>query len=394
VSQSDRDPSVEINSSNRKVRICWPNDTSAEFHYVWLRHNARCPGGMSNDTNVKLDLLPDDPASLIIEKARISEDCLHITWGDNQLQTTHSLETLLTSRYDQAFRKQQKPTPILWGADNASSIPHYSFDDLTHPERVFNIALTVRDFGIVRIKDVPAESGTVAAVAQRFGVVHHNNYGSVFDVRSDANLSLGSNTGKYLGPHTDESYRHAAPGITFFHCLTASSDGGGATILVDGFKAADMLRISEPESFKTLTQVPVFFQRRALPEEDMQSHRRIIVLDVDGDVEGIRFTDRTIPPQDLPDHLMEDVYKAIKAFWTIVNTDELKYEYPMRSGDLHVFDNQRVLHGRTEFNPLTGERHLQQCSVNRDEFQNTIRILAVRCNHPAQRQAMSGGALG
>jgi gamma-butyrobetaine dioxygenase len=126
----------------------------------------------------------------------------------------------------------------------------------------------------------------------------------------------------------------------------------------------------------------------------MQSHRRIIVLDVDGDVEGIRFTDRTIPPQDLPDHLMEDVYKAIKTFWMIVNTDELKYEYPMRSGDLHIFDNQRVLHGRTEFNPLAGERHLQQCSVNRDEFQNTIRILAARCNHPAQRQAMSGGALG
>ncbi|GIS87981.1 MAG: hypothetical protein CM1200mP18_06910 [Gammaproteobacteria bacterium] len=44
----------------------------------------------------------------------------------------------------------------------------------------------------------------------------------------------------------------------------------------------------------------------------MQSHRRIIALDIDGDVEGIRFTDRTIPPQDLPEELMEPTYKAIR----------------------------------------------------------------------------------
>ena len=91
---------------------------------------------------------------------------------------------------------------------------------------------------------------------------------------------------------------------------------------------------------------------------------------------------------------MEVTYQAIKAFWNIINDDELKVIYPMVSGDLHIFDNQRVLHGRTEFNPAKGARHLQQCSVNRDEFHNTIRTLAARLNHPAQAQTMAGGALG
>ena len=126
----------------------------------------------------------------------------------------------------------------------------------------------------------------------------------------------------------------------------------------------------------------------------MQSHRRMITLDIDGEVEGIRFTDRTLPPQDLPDHLMEKTYQAIKAFWNIVNADDMKVEYPMRSGDLHIFDNQRILHGRTGFDPGQGERHLQQCSVNRDEFHNTLRTLAARLDHPAQMETMSGGAIG
>jgi gamma-butyrobetaine dioxygenase len=119
----------------------------------------------------------------------------------------------------------------------------------------------------------------------------------------------------------------------------------------------------------------------------------MITLDIDGDVEGIRFTDRTLPPQDLPDNLIEDTYKAIKAFWRIINSNDLKVEYLMVSGDLHIFDNQRVLHGRTEFDPTKGERHLQQCSVNRDEFHNTIRTLAARTDDPAQSQTMAGGAL-
>ena len=126
----------------------------------------------------------------------------------------------------------------------------------------------------------------------------------------------------------------------------------------------------------------------------MQSHRRMITLDIDGDIEGIRFTDRTLPPQDLPDHLMEKTYQAIKAFWSIVNADDAQVKYPMESGDLHIFDNQRVLHGRTGFDPAQGERHLQQCSVNRDEFHNTLRTLAARLDHPAQMQTMAGGALG
>ena len=385
---------VSIDPSLRKILIDWPEGSSSSFHYVWLRHSGRCPGGMPNDTAVKIDLLPDDPKCLVINNIDIRDDKLLIQWADNNIETIHELPTLRRSAYDSSARRLCKSAPTLWDATNAGGIPSYTFQTLGDLETIFEIQLSIRDFGIARIQNVPVESGVVATVAEHFGPIHVNNYGRVFDVKTQTNLTLGSNTGEYLGPHTDESYRHAAPGITFFHCLSASSDNGGESILVDGFKAAEILKQIDRESFDVLCRVPVFFQRLALPEEDMQSHRRIITVDIDGDVEGIRFTDRTIPPQDLPEELMEPVYKAIKAFWKIVNSEELKFVHLMRPGDLHIFDNQRVLHGRTAFDPTTSNRHLQQCSVNRDEFHNTLRTLAARFNHPAQALTMNGGALG
>ena len=126
----------------------------------------------------------------------------------------------------------------------------------------------------------------------------------------------------------------------------------------------------------------------------MRAHGRIIVTDIDGDIEGVRFTDRTIPLQDLPDEYVEPVYRAIKALWKIVNSDALKFVYLMQPGDLHVFDNQRVLHGRTAFDPGKSRRHLQQCSVNCDEFHSTLRTLAAKHNHAAWDLSMTGGALG
>ena len=66
----------------------------------------------------------------------------------------------------------------------------------------------------------------------------------------------------------------------------------------------------------------------------------------------------------------------------------------MEPGDLHVFDNQRVLHGRTEFDPTNCERHLQQCSINRDEFHSNLRTLAHQLNNPIADMWLPGGSLG
>ena len=64
---------------------------------------------MPNDTQVKIDLLPDDPESLVVESFEIKNDTLEIRWADGQIETTHNLPTLLGSAYDSATRRQRNP---------------------------------------------------------------------------------------------------------------------------------------------------------------------------------------------------------------------------------------------------------------------------------------------
>ena len=113
-------PEVALNASERKLNVTWGDGAVHSFHYVWLRHSARCSNGIPNDTSVKIDLLPDDPESLAIADCAIEGELLVIHWRDGALQTRHNLETLRQSAYDDDARKRRKHQPVLWNRDSAT----------------------------------------------------------------------------------------------------------------------------------------------------------------------------------------------------------------------------------------------------------------------------------
>lgn len=47
----------------------------------------------------------------------------------------------------------------------------------------------------------------------------------------------------------------------------------------------------------------------------------------------------------------------------------------LAGGEMVVFDNRRVLHGREAFDPSTGFRHLHGCYVDRGEWDSRLRVL-------------------
>ena len=385
-----------LDAKARCLEIGWPDGRRGRFAFVWLRHAALCPRARPNDTVNKLELLPDDPATLAVSDIRASSEEVILTWADGGLVTEHALADL---------RQAACPAPgedsdaasgaaLLWDAAQGAALPIFDAGDLEAPETRLAVFLALRDAGLVRLRNLPPESGRIAGLAAHFGTLHENNYGRLFDVQTASNTALGANSAGYLGPHTDENYRHAPPGINFFHCLRCAADGGGESILVDGFAAARRLQARDPEAFALLCRQPVAFRRHDPGKEDMRSRGRIIVADPAGALQGIRFTDRTIFPQDLPPEAADPFYRALKAFWNLVNGPDLQLRYQLQPGELHIFDNQRVLHGRTAFDPAAGPRHLQQCSVNRDEFHNNLRLLAAELGHPAAEAEMTVGVLG
>ena len=50
-------------------------------------------------------------------------------------------------------------------------------------------------------------------------------------------------------------------------------------------------------------------------------------------------------------------------------------EFRLSKGDILCFDNRRILHGRTSFNPNSGNRHLQGYYVEREEINSKLNYL-------------------
>ncbi|WP_318011234.1 TauD/TfdA family dioxygenase [Mesorhizobium sp. ESP-6-2] len=55
-----------------------------------------------------------------------------------------------------------------------------------------------------------------------------------------------------------------------------------------------------------------------------------------------------------------------------------QFQHQLQPGEVLVFDNQRVLHGRTAFDPTLAVRHLRSCNIDRDGVHSAFRTLARR----------------
>jgi gamma-butyrobetaine dioxygenase len=68
-------------------------------------------------------------------------------------------------------------------------------------------------------------------------------------------------------------------------------------------------------------------------------------------------------------------YEAFSLLESFILEKGYQYEYLMKSGDLVLFANRRVLHGRHQFNPLSGSRWLKGTYVGWDEVKDRIRMM-------------------
>lgn len=60
-----------------------------------------------------------------------------------------------------------------------------------------------------------------------------------------------------LAAHTDTTYFTDPAGLQTFHLLSHTDGEGGASLLVDGFRAAEILRDESPDDFDALCQIKI-----------------------------------------------------------------------------------------------------------------------------------------
>ena len=65
---------------------------------------------------------------------------------------------------------------------------------------------------------------------------------------------------------------------------------------------------------------------------------------------------------------MDKFYRAYRKFAELIHSDQFNVHFRLEPGDIFGFNNRRVLHGRTEFDPNSGRRHLQGYYIDRAEI--------------------------
>lgn len=389
--------------TDRRLALTWADGQTSRYHFVWLRQQHFHPAIGRPDQQLGDSLrLPDDPDDLIVEDCAIEDGCLMVRWANDDAVTRHDLTWLRRNAYDREQRLARKARLQTWVGDETAGSQWLDWEQVVQDEAaLYGLFLRLRDRGVARLRGAPTRKEEIRRLADRFGALRNTDFGLIGEIVSKPPkeagryANIGSGSAGPLAAHTDEGWRYAPPGINFHLAIENTPGSGGESMLFDGLLAAERLRTNNPEAFAFLSSTPMRFAAERNPQERYYAHGRMIATDRDGEVVGVRFSDRTLGVQDLDEDLIEPAYRALRAFASEMYADDLVYRYKLQPGECHVFDNHRVLHARSGFDPATGPRYIQQCSVDREEFHNTYRQLAEKLGHGDDAaMILPNGALG
>ncbi|WP_327399261.1 TauD/TfdA family dioxygenase [Streptomyces sp. NBC_01288] len=344
---------------------------------TWLRDNCPCPRCRDPRNGQKLFQITELPTGLALDAVRRTVDGVEVDWAPDGHRSAYSAQWLTANRPaagDGSGDRRGENGKTLWAvADLNGRLPETSWAEyLGDPVVKARVLESVLGLGFALLRDVPCREGQVLEVAETFGYVRETNYGRLFDVRVEPDPNNLAFTGARITPHTDNPYRDPVPTLQLLHCLSNAAVGGDSG-LVDGFKAAALLRAEDPEAFAVLTRTPVPFQFSDAQTE-LAADRPLIDVDGRGRIREVRFNNRSIGTLLLPAAELEAFYRAYRTFAEITLRPELQLEFRLLPGDCLIFDNVRLLHARTAFEE-SGARHLQGAYADIDALAGTLAVL-------------------
>lgn len=281
---------------------------------------------------------------------------------------------------------------------------------------VLRFGKSIVESGAGLVQNAPVEftdslSSPVAKIGHLLGgsLSHGALYGDMFDVKSVPNANNIAYTNVSLGPHQDLAYYESKPGLQMLQCISNKGVIGGESVLVDAMAAAEEFRRYAPEHFETLTKCPATFVKQR-DGADMMYRRPHIVIDDTGAVVSVNWSPPFEGPLSVSPDFVEAYYRAYAAFERMVDNslpkehsgsmeprlvkeltdyaEKYTWERRLETGEILVFNNARMLHGRRGYSfnggADVGDRHLLGCYTNLDDTLNRYRVL--------QRERNGGGS--
>ena len=373
---------VKLSIVDDELVIEWYDGKESRIYSHWLRDHCQMPTSINTNNGQRLFSVVDIPEETYIEKAYKDEKgnvCV-LFQPENHL-SVFSQNWLIKNCYDLNlhFDDRSERQKKLWQKDTfEAGLPFVDFESMCNDESgKLDMLRLIRDVGFVVLENVPTKDGQVLKVISELGYTRETNYGALFEVRTEVNPNNLAYTNMGLGSHTDNPYRDPVPTVQLLHCLESSTEGGDS-VLLDGFKAATVLRQESKEDFDILTSTWINF-RFSDAKTDLRSRVPMIELNDNNEIVKVRYNNRSIDTIKLPTNKIRHFYKAYRHWSEIIERDDLKIIFKLSEGDLMLLDNTRIMHARTAFSK-NGKRHLQGAYTDLDGLYSLLNILENRKN--------------
>ena len=360
-----------ISLTNDGLNIEFQNGAKDCFPYIWLRDHCKDIENWDERSNQrKLFTALVDP-NIKIEETKIIEDNkkIEVKWPDMNKSVHYSGDFLYKNSLENISSNSGE---ALWDKQSINKAElEIKFDELEKNEGFKNLLQTIKTYGFSIINNCPTEMKTVEDIANKIGYVRNSIFGDLWSFESNTEMADSAYTQEELRPHTDGTYNHDAPGLQLLLCCEYEAEGG-ESIMVDGFKIAQTLRENHGTSYNILSEIdipgryfgdgveliakrPVFkFRNKKLIQVSFNNYDR-------GDFR-------------LPNNKINDFYAAIRAFDKLANAKEMQWRQILKPGQLLIFNNWRVLHGRSEF---SGKRKMSGCYINKEDFESVCRMNSI-----------------
>ena len=340
----------KVTLSSTAVSIIWEDNKKSLFHFLWLRDN--CPTSFHPDTRMRIFNILSVSKDIHPMKIKKEKNKLIIHWSENNHISKYDLKWLRNHCYTNKNSQSTIAKNIFWKNNLKSklSLISFNYEKIIKYEKNFIQWLELlTSYGVTIIKQSPTTTNSGFKILKKIGTYRETFFGTPFKVVNIPKPNNQAYTSDALSNHTDLPYYEYVP---------------------------NYLQKNEKEIFNILTNTEVKFKDNDYTQKSLRIfYSPIIKLNLQKNFDEIRMNLGAMATLDIKSNKMKRFYEAYRFFYSLLHNKKYLIEFRLTKGDMLCFDNRRILHGRTAFNPLSGNRHLQGYYIEREEIYSKLNYL-------------------
>ena len=350
------------------LHVYFSNEREEIYPNIWLRDHARDEENWDKRSNQRKTFTATLDFKLKIKSAEILDNgkSIKIIWPDLEKPVTYSYEFL----FNNSLNNKSKINSLkLWKENDLDDQIYIDFETVQSNAGYKKFLKNLYQYGFSVVQNCKTEMSSVENIVNKIGYVRNSIFGGLWSFESNEDKADSAYTQEELRPHTDATYSNDAPGLQLLLCCEYKAKGGDS-IMVDGFKIAEMIKKDNKELFDILSTINV---KGSYIGDGvfLEAERPIFNLNSKKELFQVSFNNYDRAPFRFEKDLTIKFYEAVRTFDLMANSKEYQWRHILKPGELLIFNNWRVLHGRGSFD---GTRKISGCYINKEDFDSSCKM--------------------